>query len=80
MILVNHYVPVNFPEGIKIKSKRGKWDVGLNVQELMSSNNIALSSVLLRKPNDFKTLEELSKQFEHNLEILIDLQKKVWRA
>ena len=70
------YVPVNFPEGTKIKSKRGKWDVGLNVQELMSSNNIALSSALLRKPNDFGTLEELTEHFEHNLEILIDLQKK----
>ena len=42
----------------------------------MSSNNIVLSGILLRKANDFKTLEELSQQLEHNLEILIDLQKK----
>ena len=37
------YVSINFPEAVKIPTKRGKWDMGLNLHEILTSNSIVLS-------------------------------------
>ena len=70
------YVSVNFPESVKLPSKRGKWEMGLNLQELMSDNHIVLSGFLLRKSNDFNTLNEVTNKISHNIELLKAIQEE----
>ena len=63
-------------ESVKLPSKRGKWEVGLNLQELMSDNHVVLSGFLLRKPNDFNTLKEVTNKISHNVELLKAIQEE----
>lgn len=70
------YVSINFPESVKLPSKRGKWEMGFNLQELMSDNHIVLSGFLLRKPNDFNTLKEVTNKISHNVELLKAIQEE----
>lgn len=70
------YVVINFPESVKMKTKRGKWDAALNVQEIMTSNSIVFSGILQRKPNDQGTLNGIIQALKENLCILLKLQEK----
>ena len=54
---------INFPWICKnYHQKEEKWEIGFNLQELMSDNHIVLSGFLLRKLNDFNTLKRSNKQ------------------
>ena len=71
-----NYVSIMFPESIMMKTKKGKFDFALNLQQIMLKNKIIFNGVLLDKPNDSKVLEEILIDMQETIEILVDLQKK----
>ena len=70
------YVSIMFPESIMMRTKKGKFDFALNLQQIMLKNKIVFGGVLLDKPNDSKVLEEVLLDIQETIEILVDLQKK----
>lgn len=50
-----HYIPTSS----KTQTKHGGWDYGFNLQQIMSDNNIILTTVLLQEANDFNTLDKV---------------------
>lgn len=71
-----NYVSIMFPESIMMKTKKGKFDFALNLQQIMLKNKIIFNGVLLDKPNDSRVLEEILIDIQETIEILVDLQKK----
>ena len=70
------YVSIMFPESIMMRTKRGKFDFALNLQQIMLKNKIIFGGLLLDKPNDSRVLEEVLIDIQETIEILVDLQKK----
>lgn len=68
------YISVMFPEARFIKTKRGKYDFALLVQETMLKNGIILNSLVQSEPNDSKALEEIILDLKDTFKTLIDLQ------
>ncbi len=68
------YVCIMFPESKFMKTKRGKFDFALLVQETMLKNGIILNSLVQSEPNDSKALEEIIEDLEDTFKILLDLQ------
>lgn len=68
------YVCVMFPEAKFLRSKRGKYEFGLLVQETMLNNGIILNSLAQSEPNDSKALEEIILDLKDTFKILLDLQ------
>ena len=69
-------VSISFPEGIVLKTKRGKFDVGFNLQMLMLSNHFVLTGYLLRQSNDENVMEFILKQLKEDIKIFLNLMKK----
>lgn len=69
-------VSISFPEGVVMKTKRGKFDVGFNLQMLMLSNHFVLAGYLLREPNDENVMDFILKQLKEDIKIFINLMKK----
>jgi hypothetical protein len=57
-------------------SKKGSYDFILNLQHVMTDNNLIFSSFLSLKPNDFLVLEEVIEKFKETLQIQLELVKK----
>ena len=70
------YVSIMFPESIMMRTKKGKFDFALNLQQIMFKNKISFGGLLLDKPNDSKVLEEVLLDIKETIEILLELQKK----
>lgn len=70
-----NYVSINFPEAIKLKCKKNDWDMGFNLQEVMTSNSIILTGLLSQLPNDAAVLKEVEQKLKRNLIILQELEK-----
>lgn len=70
------YVPIMFPDATTMKTKKGKFDAGLNLQQIMLKNKIVFSGVLTSKPNDSRVLEEVLIDLIETVQILLELQKK----
>ena len=68
------YICIMFPESKFMKTKRGKFDFALLVQETMMKNGIILNSLVQSEPNDNKALEEIIEDLEDTFKILLDLQ------
>ena len=60
-----------------MRTKKGKFDFALNLQEIMLKNKIIFSGVLLDKPNDSKVLEDVILDIKETIEILVKLQKNM---
>lgn len=71
-----NYVSIMFPESIMMRTKKGKFDFALNLQQIMLKNKISFGGLLLDKPNDSKVLEEVLLDIKETTEILLELQKK----
>lgn len=70
------YVSIAFPESVMMKTKKGRFDFAFNLQEIMSDNKIILTGLLLDKPNDHYSLEEIIEEIKENITILLELQEK----
>ena len=71
-----NYVSIVFPESVMMKTKKGGFDFAFNLQEIMIDNKIILMGLLLDKPNDHYSLEEIIQEIKENTKILIELQEK----
>lgn len=71
-----NYVSIMFPESIMMRTKKGKFDFALNLQQIMLKNKIVFSGLLLDKPNDSRVLEDVLIDIKETIEILINLQKE----
>ena len=60
---------------IKLPCKKNDWDMGFNLQELMTSNSIILTGLLSQLPNDSAVLKEVEQKVKRNFKILEKLQK-----
>ena len=70
------YVSIMFPESIMMRTKKGKFDFALNLQQIMLKNKIVFGGLLMDKPNDSKVLEEALLEIKETTDILLELQKK----
>ena len=70
------YISVSFPSAVMMKTKKGSYDFGLNLQSIMAKHQILIMGVLLLKPNDHSVLEEILKELKLSFEILLELEKK----
>ena len=70
------YVSIMVPDSVMMRTKKGKFDFALNLQQIMLNNKIIFSGLLLDKPNDSKVLEEVLLDIQETIRILIDLQKE----
>lgn len=68
-------VAIAFPEGVVMRSKRGRFDVGFNLQLLMLQNHIALAGYLLRKPNDENVMQTILEELKKDIELFIELME-----
>ena len=69
------YVCVMFPEARFMKTKRGRFEFALLLQQSMLKNGIVLPGLLQSKPNDEKALEEIIEDLKETFTILEQLQK-----
>ena len=67
---------ITFPQAVKHKTKHGGWDYGFNLQQVMSDNNIILTTVLLQEANDFNTMDKVLPVLKKTFEKLLRMQKK----
>ena len=61
-----NYVSIMFPESIMMRTKKGKFDFALNLQQIMLKNKIIFNGVLLDKPNDSKSLRRNFNRYTGN--------------
>ena len=57
-------------------TKKGSYDFGFNLQEIMTENKIVISCLLLQKPNDNLCMDEVLSELKENFEILLELVEK----
>ena len=69
------YVCVMFPEARFMKTKKGRFEFALLIQQCMLKNGIILSGLLQNKPNDSKSLEEIILDLKQTFVMLEGLQK-----
>lgn len=71
-----NYVSISFPDAVMMKTKKGGYEFGLNLQSIMANHQILITGVLLRKPNDHSVLEEVLNELKLSFEILKELNLK----
>jgi len=70
------YLCLVFPEAEMMPTKKGGYDFAFNLQQIMNEHNIALGSVLLKKPNDYHSIEEVILYLKENFQTLKEIVKK----
>ena len=71
-----NYISITFPGARRILTKKGKTDMGKNLQIAMNDNNCVIASIFSKNGNDFKTLPEILPILKENFIILKELQKE----
>lgn len=69
------YVCVMFPEARFMKTKKGRFEFALLIQQCMLRNGIVLPGLLLSEPNDGKALDKVIIDLKETFKILEKLQK-----
>ena len=70
------YICVSFPSAVMMPTKKGNYDFGFNLQELMTENKIIIAGLLLEKPNDNLSINEILTELKENFKILLELVEK----
>lgn len=69
-------VSISFPEGVIIKTKKGRFDVGFNLQMLMLNNHVILAGYLTRTANDENVMQIILEELKNDIQIFVDIMKK----
>ena len=69
------YVCVMFPEARFMKTKRGRFEFALLIQQCMLRNGIVLPGLLQSEPNDGKALNKIIIDLKETFQIMEKLQK-----
>ena len=70
------FICVLFPKAVMMPTKKGGYDFAFNLQQVMNENNIVIGSILLRKPNDLFTLEDVLLDLRENFKLLSEMISK----
>jgi deoxyadenosine/deoxycytidine kinase len=70
------YISISFPSAVMLPTKKGNNDFGFNLQEIMTENNIIITGLLLRKPNDNMAMDEILSELKENFKLLLELMEK----
>ena len=70
------YVSITFPDAVMMKTKKGEFNYGLNLHQLMTEHKIILTGVLMDQPNDHYTMKWLLEDLKETVEILIEMQEE----
>ena len=71
-----NFICVMFPSAVMMPTKKGNYDFGFNLQEIMTENNIILTGILSNKANDNTCMDEVLTELKENFTILLELVKK----
>ena len=71
-----NYISITFPGARRIPTKKGKTNMGKNLQIAMTDKNCIIGSIFSKNGNDFKTLPEIMPVLKENFIILKELQKE----
>ena len=71
-----NYISLTFPGARRILTKKGKTDMGKNLQIAMTDKNCIIGAIFSKNGNDFKTLPEIMPVLKENFIILKELQMK----
>ena len=69
------YVCVMFPEARFMKTKKGRFEFAMLIQQSMLKNGIILSGILQSQPNDSNSLEEILNDLKLTFDIWVFLQE-----
>lgn len=69
-------VSISFPEGVIIKTKKGRFDVGFNLQMLMLNNHLILAGYLTRTSNDENVMQIILDELKKDLKIFVKIMEK----
>lgn len=72
----NNYVSINFPDAVMMKTKKGKFDFGFNIQTIMTEHKLIISSIVSKEANDHYVAQETITDLIFNFKILLDLIKQ----
>jgi len=70
------YISITFPSAVMLPTKKGNFDFGFNLQEIMTENNIIITGLLLQQPNDNLSMKDLLLELKENFTILRELIEK----
>jgi len=70
------YICISFPSAVMMPTKKGSYDFGFNIQEIMTENNIIITGLVSQKPNDNLIMEEVLSELKENFKILLELVEK----
>jgi hypothetical protein len=70
------YLCVVFPQANLMPTKKGRYEFAFNLQQIMNENNIVIGSVLLNKPNDYHSIEEVIRDLRENFQLLAEMVDK----
>jgi len=70
------FLCVIFPQAAMMPTKKGGYDFAFNLQQIMNEHHIALGTILLNKPNDYHTLEDVILDLKENFQILTEMVQK----
>ena len=69
-------VSISFPEGVIIKTKKGRFDVGFNLQLLMLNNHLILAGYLTRTSNDENVMQIILDELKKDLKLFVEIMEK----
>ena len=70
------YICISFPSAVMLPTKKGNYDFGFNLQEIMTEHNIIITGLLLRNPNDNISMDEILSELKENFNLLLELVEK----
>lgn len=68
-------VSITFPSACWMKTKRGIYDFAFNLQEIMTENHLIITGILLKEPNDWKTIKYVIKDIKETFRLFIEMQR-----
>ena len=71
-----NYICISFPSAVMMPTKKGNYDFGFNIQEIMTEHNIIITGLVSQKPNDNLVMDELLTELKENFKILLELIEK----
>jgi len=69
-------ISITFDSAVMMPTKKGNYDFGFNIQEIMSENKIVITGLLLNHPNDNHAIDKVLIELKENFIILRELIEK----
>ena len=70
------FISITFPSATLMPTKKGNFDFAFNLQEVITDNDIIISGLLIKDPNDNIALDQVIVELKENFEILREMIEK----